>query len=192
MIWAYPNLSSSDGENNEILIYNYHLNRWSYAEQDCTAISQLFTSGYTLEQLDNISNSIDALPASLDDGVYMGGTFFFAGAKDKKVQSFTGDSLAATIETGEFSVAAGKRSLINNVLPYVATKSEQEPTISASIGSRSRQNDQPTFSSSSTITTEGYCPTRASGAFHRVRLSVTGDFDVAQGVDVDIQQVGFR
>lgn len=192
VIWAYPNLSSSDGENNEILIYNYHLNRWSYAEQDCTAIAQLFTSGYTLEQLDNISSSIDALPASLDDGVYMGGTFFFAGAKDKKVQSFTGDSLAATIETGEFSVAAGQRSLINNVLPYVATKSEQTPTISASIGSRSRQNDQPTFSTASTINTDGYCPARSLGAFHRVRLSLTGDFDVAQGVDVDVQQIGFR
>tara|TARA_R100001594_G_scaffold72503_1_gene107111 strand:+ start:331 stop:1806 length:1476 start_codon:yes stop_codon:yes gene_type:complete len=192
VIWAYPSLSASGGENNEILVYNYHLNKWSYAEQDCTAIAQLFTAGYTLEQLDNISSNIETLPASLDDGVYMGGTFFFAGAKDKKVQSFTGDTLAATVETGEFTPAAGRRTLVNNILPYVSTKAEQTPTISATIGSRSRQHDSETFGSASTVNADGYCPVRASGAYHRVRLSTTGDYDVLQGVDVDMQQVGLR
>jgi hypothetical protein len=192
VIWAYPSLNSGNGENDEIIVYNYHLNRWSYAEQATTAIAQLFTAGYTLEQLDNISSSIDSLPASLDDGIYQGGTFFFAGAKDKKVQSFTGDCLDATIETGEFSVSAGRHSMVNNVLPYVSVKAGQSPTVSASIGSRSRQIDTTTFTSASSINSDGYCPVRSSGAFHRVRLSLTGDYDVAQGVDVDAQNMGLR
>jgi hypothetical protein len=192
VIWAYPSLNSSDGENDEIIVYNYHLNRWSYAEQATTAVAQLFTAGYTLEELDNISSSIETLPASLDDGVYQGGTFFFAGAKDKKVQSFTGDCLNATIETGEFNISAGRHSLINNVLPYVSAKVGQSPTVSASVGSRDRQIDTATFTSSSALGTDGYCPVRSAGAFHRVRLSLTGDFDVAQGVDVDAQQLGLR
>lgn len=192
VIWAYPSLNSGDGENDEILIYNYHLNRWSYAEQATTAIGQLFTAGYTLEQLDNITTNIDTLPASLDDTIYQGGTFFFAGAKDKKVQGFTGDCLNATVETGEFSPAPGRRALVNNVLPYTSSKSGQSPTITAAIGSRSRQIDQPTYGSASSINADGYCPVRSSGAYHRVRVSTSGDYDLLQGVDVDLQQSGLR
>ena len=192
VIWAFPSTASATGENDEILVYNYNLNRWSYAEVDCTALSQLFTAGYTLEQLDNINSSIDALPASLDDALYKGGSFFFAGAKDKKVHSFTGDCLDATIETGEFQVSPGKRSLINNVIPYLTNKSGQSPTVSVAVGSRSRQIDQPTFTSASAINTDGYCPVRSHGGFHRVRMSVTGDWEVAQGVDVDAKQIGMR
>ena len=192
VIWAYPNTSSASGENNEILVYNYNLNRWSYIETDCTALAQLFTSGYTLEQLDNISSSVDALPASMDSAIYKGGSFFFAGAKDKKVHSFTGDCLDATIETGEFSVAPGRRALVNNVIPYMTSKSGQSPTVSIAVGARQRQIDVPTFTSASSINADGYCPVRSLGAFHRVRMSITGEWQIAQGIDVDAKQVGLR
>ena len=193
VIWAYPSVSSGDGENDEIIIYNYHLNRWSHAEQATTAIAQLFTAGYTLEELDNISNNIDTLPASLDDGLYQGGTFFFAGAEDKKVSSFAGSALAATIETGEFSVSPGKHSLVNNVLPYVSAGAGQSPSITAAVGSRSLQTAVPTFTDASAINAAGYCPVRSNGAYHRIRVAIADDaFDTAQGVDVDVQQIGLR
>lgn len=192
VIWSYPNTSSVDGENNEILIYNYTLDRWSYSTEFSTAIAQLFTAGYTLETLDNLSSSIDALPASLDDSLYKGGTFFFAGAKDKKVQSFTGSCLNATIETGEFETAAGRRSLVSTVIPHVTARSGQSQNISVSVGSRQRQIDEPTFSGLSSLNSDGYCPTRSLGAFHRVRLSLTGDWTMAMGIDVDAKTQGFR
>ena len=189
VIWAYPSTNSASGENDEIMIYNYNLNRWSYVESACTALSQLFTAGYTLEQLDNISSSIDALPASLDSALYRGGSFFFAGARDAKVQSFTGDCLPATIETGEFAVSPGKRALISTVIPYLTGSS---PTVTVAIGSRQRQIDDATFTSATSLNADGYCPTRSSGAFHRIRMNITGDFDVAQGVDVDAKMMGMR
>jgi hypothetical protein len=189
VIWAYPSTNSASGENDEILIYNYNLNRWSYVESACTALSQLFTAGYTLEQLDNISSSIDALPASLDSALYKGGSFFFAGARDAKVQSFTGDCLPATIETGEFSVAPGKRALIGSVIPYLTGSS---PTVTVAIGSRQRQVDSTVFGAASSLNADGYCPTRSSGAYHRVRMNITGEWSVAQGVDVDAKMMGMR
>ena len=192
VIWAYPNTDSEDGSNNEILIYNYNLNRWSYVEQSTTALAPLFTAGYTLENLDNVNSSIDSIPASLDDPMWKGGSFFFAGAKDKKVQSFTGDRLEATLETGEFDVSPGKRSLVNNIIPYVTSASGTAPTISAAIGSRLRQNDDVSFGTTSSQNADGYCPVRSSGTYHRVRLSLSGDWEQAQGVDVDIQQMGMR
>ena len=192
VIWSYPTASSTDGENNEILIYNYALDRWSYSEEFATAIAQLFTAGYTLEQLDNVSSSIETIPASLDDGIWKGGTFFFAGAKDKKVQAFTGDCLDATIDTAEFQIAPGRRSVVSTVIPYVTALSGQQQTVSVSIGSRQRQIDQPSFSTASSLNSDGYCPTRSSGLFHRVRLNMTGNWQLASGVDVDSKQQGFR
>lgn len=192
VIWAYPSTDSADGENDEIIIFNYNLNRWSYAVAPCTALSQLFTAGYTLEGLDNISSSIDALTTSLDSSLYESASFFFGAAKDKKIQSFTGDCLDATIETGEFSVSPGRRSLVNNILPYTTSKTGQSPTVSVAVGSRQRQIDEPTFTSDASINADGYCPVRSLGAFHRVRMSITGEWQIAQGIDVDAKQVGLR
>lgn len=189
VIWAYPSTDSASGENDEILIYNYNLNRWSYVQAGCDALAQLFTAGYSLDQLDNISASIDTLPASLDSAVYKGGSFFFAGAKDAKVQSFTGDCLPATIETGEFAVSPGKRALISTVIPYLTGSS---PTVTVSVGSRQRQIDDATFTAAAGLNADGYCPTRSLGAFHRVRMNITGEWAVAQGVDVDAKMMGMR
>ena len=179
-------------------VNNYFFKRLKTANREnmravvgCDALAPLFTAGYTLEQLDNISSSIDALPASLDDGVFMGGTFFFAAAKDKKVQSFTGTCLSATIDTGEFQVTAGRRSLVNTVIPYV-TGGSVAPTISASIGSRALQHEDVTFGSASTVNSEGFCPVRAEGRFHRVRVNIVNDWTQAQGIDVDAQATGLR
>ena len=192
VIWSYPNIDSTDGENNEILIYNYSLDRWSYSTEFATSIMELFTAGYTLEELANISSSVETLPASLDDPIYQGGLYFFAGAKDKKIQSFSGNCLDARIETAEFQIAPGRRSLVNTVIPYVSADSGFFPTVQASIGSRNRQLDVPTFTSGSSITDDGYCPVRSMGTHHRVRLDLTGEWSQAQGVDIDAKQVGLR
>jgi hypothetical protein len=192
VVWAYPSVDSADGSNDELVIYNYRLNRWSRAVVDCDDLAPLNSAGYTLEELDGINSSIDAHTTSFDDAIYKGGTFFFAGAKDKKIQSFTGAVLDATIETNEFATSAGQRSVINAVLPYITHPASESPTISVSVGSRLRQIDAPVFSTATTQTTDGYCPQRSHGQFHRVRMSVSGTFDIAQGVDVATMQLGFR
>ena len=188
VVWAYPSTPSSGVKNDELLIYNYNLNRWSRAVVSCDALAQLFTVGYTLEELDNLSASLDDLPASLDSQLYNGGSFFFAAAADKKIQSFTGDRLPAVIDTGEFQL--GKtRSLINTIVPYV---SGQMPTITAQIGSRALPYDAVGFSTASSVTSEGVIPVRSEGRYHRVRLNISGIWDQAQGVDVDARPTGMR
>jgi len=188
VVWAFPSVDSADGSNDELLIYNYVLNRWSRAVVNCDVLAPLYTTGYTLEALDTISTSIDALPASLDSSVYMGGRYFFAAAKDKKVQSFSGDRLAAVIDTGEFQVGKN-RSLVNTVVPYV---DGQSPTITAQVGSRALPSGDVTFSTAASVTSEGFVPVRSEGRYHRVRLNISGIWDQAQGVDVDARATGLR
>ncbi len=188
VVWAYPSTHSSGVRNDELLIFNYNLNRWSRAVVSCDALAQLFTVGYTLEELDNISTSIDDLPASLDSQLYNGGSFFFAAANNKMIKSFTGDRLPAVIDTGEFQIN-NRRSLVNTIVPYV---SGQMPEITGQVGSRALPYDDVTYSTAASITSEGFVPVRAEGRYHRIRLNITGIWDQAQGVDVDARPTGMR
>ena len=188
VVWAYPSFNSGGTKNDELLIYNYNLNRWSRAVVSCDALAQLFTVGYTLEELDNVNSSLDALPASLDSPLFLGDSFFFAAAADKKIQSFTGDRLPAVIDTGEFQIGKN-RSLVNTVVPYV---SGETPTVTAQVGSRALPYDDVTFSTEASTTSEGFIPVRSEGRYHRVRLNITGVWDQAQGLDVDARATGMR
>jgi len=192
VVWSYPSRESINGTPDKLLIYSYTLNRWSTAEVVADSISPLYNSGYTLENLDNISSSIDSLPASLDSVFYRGGEFFFAASKDKKVQAFTGDTLSATIETAEFEAKAGFNSVIRNIIPYVTVLQNQSAEVTAQIASRSKQIDQSSFGGASSLNADNYIPVRSGGRYHKVRLNISGGWKKAQGIDVDVSTIGRR
>ena len=64
IIWSYPTTSSTP---NKILVYNYLLERWSSIELEHDSVASFFSPSYTLENVDNVNSSIDALETSLDD-----------------------------------------------------------------------------------------------------------------------------
>ena len=107
-VWAYPSVDSANGDCDKLLIYNYALNRWSTAEQTTNLIAPFFSGGYTLDNLDNISATLDGLTTVLDSQLFRGGEYFFGAAIDTKLATFTGDPLAATLETGEVGIATGQ------------------------------------------------------------------------------------
>lgn len=192
VIWSYPSVDSGDGTPDEIIMYNYATGRWSTANIGLDAIAPLFTAGFTIDSLDNLNSSLDSLPSSLDSSAYKGGEFFFAGAKDKKIQTFTGENLDAVIETGEFELQAGRHSIINNVIPYVESSGGADLTVSVQVASRATHTEAPVFGAASTLNSDNFCPVRSSGRYHRVRLNLSGSWSYAQGVDVDGQVRGRR
>jgi hypothetical protein len=191
-VWSYPSVDSGDGTPDELIIYNYAIDSWSTASIGLDAMAPLFTAGYTLEGLATISTSLDALPSSLDSAVYKGGEFFFAGAKDKKIQTFTGDNLNAIVETGEFDMQAGRSSLINGIIPYIENDSGSTLTVTAQVASRNSGNAEVAFGTASSLNADNFCPVRSSGRFHRVRINLSGSWTNVQGIDVDGQVRGRR
>lgn len=192
VVWSYASVDSGDGTPDELIIYNYATDSWSTATIGLDAMAPLFTAGYTLEGLATITSNLDNLPSSLDSAVYKGGEFFFAGSKDKKIQTFTGDNLDAIVETGEFDLQAGRSSLVNNVIPYVENSSGVPLNVTTQVASRDSQNAQVNFGAASTLNSDNFCPVRSSGRFHRVRLNLSGSWTNVQGVDVDGQIRGRR
>ena len=60
------------------------------------------------------------------------------------------------------------------------------------IGARDRQDDDVSFDTGSALTNEGFCQHRVQGRFHRARMTITGDWTFAQGIDVDGKALGRR
>ena len=186
-IWSYVSNDALSTTPNRLLIYNYALNRWSIANVDADLIAPFFTAGYTLEALDNINTSIDALPASLDSALYKGGQFLFGGALGAKIYAFTGDPIDATVETAESSLVKGKHTIVTRVYPY-----HEGGDVTIEVGTRNLHSQAVTFSSAVAPNTNGFSPFREQGRYHRVRFNISGLWDLAQGIDVDAREIGRR
>jgi hypothetical protein len=73
VVWAFPSTGTVDGTPDSIIGYRWDIDRWFLISATVDYIHQATTQGYTLEGLDAVSSSIDALPASLDYALGVGG-----------------------------------------------------------------------------------------------------------------------
>ena len=140
----------------------------------------------TLEELDNISTSIDALPTSLDSVLWLGGRYFLGGTRGNYVMTYTGAPATARIETGD--IDAGARSLVTLARPHV-----DRGSANVSVSSRTRLDETVSYSSAVAADDENRVSLRSNGRYHRFRVTPTGDnWKNAIAIDVDIIGQGGR
>ena len=188
-IWSYPSTAATTGIQDRLLIYNYSVNRWSIVELGAEMIFLQFSEAYTVDTLDNVSNSLDDLNVSFDSRYWLGGVVNFAGFDgDHKLIQFDGDTLAATIETGEIEPSPGRRSTVTMVRPIV------DGTSTARVTSRARAADSGTSTSYASLQTNGDIPVRSSGRYHKVGVAIAAaaSWNDAQGVDLIAVSAGNR
>lgn len=186
-MWSYTSTQSPTGQPDKIIIYNYVLNKWSLAEVEADYLAPMFSSGYTVDDLDNLSSTVDGLSIQLDSRFFKGGQYFFGGAYGSKIYAFTGAPLTATIETGEAPISMGKHSIVTRVYPYY-----EDGDVSVSIGTRDTQAAAVSFSSSSAPNSAGFSPFRSQGRYHRARLSLSNGWSKVIGIDVETREIGRR
>lgn len=182
VVWAFPGSNSVAGQPNFLLIYNWKDDRAAYVEIDTEILVSALTQAYTLEDLDNINNDLDALTPSLDDPQWQGGSLNFAAYnEDHKLCYFTGDALEAIIDTGEFQAFSGKRAYCDFVRPLV-----DGGTVTVAVGERNLQTDTVSFGSDISATSiDGICPVDSAARYHRFRTTIAaaGSWTHAQGVE---------
>lgn len=189
VMWAYPGVGHVGGNPNKILIYNWVTNRWSLVEQTIEYFFRNYSSGFTLEQLDQFG-TMDTLPYSLDSRSWQGGTILLSGFDSShKFGDFDGDILTATLETGEFDGGNGQRAFISGIRPIVDGGA---PTVS--IGSRAQLGATINYSTATAVGVDGICPQRVSARYNRARVSIpaTTAWTHAQGVEPIVQPDGDR
>ena len=190
VMWTFPGTGSTGGNPNKVYIFNWVDAKWSQADIVAFFLVRLATQGYTLEELDQFSTSMETLTPSLDSRQWSGGEARMAAfGSDNKLYFFTGGNLQAVIETGEIQPIPGKRSRISTIRPLVDTAN-----VAISIASRVRDADAATYGSSVTINTDGEAFTQSEGRYHRARLSLSSStsWTHALGVEIGFVPEGIR
>lgn len=186
IVWSYPS-NSSVGESDKLIMYNYVTQRWSTADVDTYIVGQAQTPGYTLEQLDNISSSIDDLELSLDSPFWAGSRMYLSAFNtDNKLATFSGTPGTANILSSQIELE-GRRSSLRNVRPIVSGG-----TTTVQTSSIDKQGNTETLKPAISLTSSGDAPMRCTGRYHKVQLNITGDFDDCLGFDAELVNEGKR
>jgi len=181
VVWNYSNVDGG----RSILVYNFKLNKWSRVETDTTVVGQASTVGTTLEGLAAIYGDLETIPASLDDRLWVGGKFLFAGARDNKIIVFTGSNFNSEIITAD--IETGYNSVVSLVRPQI-----DNGTANVAVASRRELNDNIQFGTAVSTTQEGRANFRSSGRFHRFKVIPTGNWTNAISIDVETKNQGNR
>lgn len=189
---AFPSTSSADGTPDTILAYNWTIGRWSRISQSLDFLAPMRTNlGYTLDSLDTLYPNLDTMPYSLDSALFMGSPLGkVAGfGTDKKVGFFEGANMAATIDTEEYQLSEGRRSLVRWTKPMI-----DGGTLTVGLGTRNLPNEAVAFGSDIAVNGSGMAPQRCDARYHRARVKVAaaGTWTHAQGVDLEFTSSGWR
>lgn len=182
VIWNYKTVNG----NRSVLIYNFKTQKWTYGDAGTDFLAEASTSSVTLEQLDGLSTSIDAIETSLDSQLFTGGKYFLGGTLASRVMTYTGANQTAVISTGDLDV--GANSVVTLARPIVDNGSAN-----VAIASRTLLNQGVNFNTAMAASSENRVPLRSAGRYHRLKVIPTGaNWDNAISVDVDITPQGVR
>jgi hypothetical protein len=182
VIWNYVDTSG----NRKLIIYNFATKKWTYADAGTDYLSEASTASVTLEQLDSISASIDALTTSLDSRLYLGGKYFLGGTLGAKVYTYTGTNLTGRIATGDIDL--GGPSVVTLARPLVDNGSA-----TVAIASRTLLSQDVNFGTAVAADSDNRVSLRSAGRYHRIQVTPTGaDWKNAVAVDVDVTGQGVR
>ena len=183
VVWAYASTSSATVD--KLLIYNYEIGKWASGTTDASRVATSSTPAFTLEGLDIFGN-LEQIQSTFDSRVWLGGKLQFAGVKNAKIITFSGQNNTAFIETGDIEVP-GTTSAITMAKPIVDNGSGNVALVS-----RRLLNQQVVFGSQSVADAENRVSIRGVGRYHRLQLTPTGLWKTAVGMDIDLNGLGTR
>lgn len=168
--WAYPTSSATSGRPNKVLIFHRPSGRWTSADQELWAIGR--------------GESGNRPSSGATQDLYSFDRFFI-------LSQFNASAGSATFTTAEMEHNRGGYSLVQGVKPLVQGTA---PAVTVAIGTRNDQNPANlTYTAARTATAStGFADFRSSARYHRARITVTGEFESATGIEWQAAPQGAR
>jgi len=186
--WSYRSASDSTTGFNKIICYDYALERWSIISTAGEYLATMAAPGTTLENLDSINSSIDALTFSLDD--VSTGALSRLGAVNTahKLGFYSGSNVEATLVTASRG-GDGRRIRVRSLRPITDATS-----VFASVSKRETQHAAEVYSTESAMTSYGVCPQNVSTRFARgkARIPAGTSWTFASGLEPEVSIEGRR
>lgn len=188
ILWAYKSVQGAEGLLDRIIVYDYVLDRWAgFVNISGEFISTAAIPGVTLENLDSISSSIDALSTSLDDfPTGFAKTLAMAGSTHV-IGLLSGPNLEATLQTAE--IVGPGRVYIRGHRPITDCTS-----VMGSVLTRQRSADAASFGTESSVNEVGFCPHHADTRLLQIknRFPAASTWSYSVGVEPDMVSTGQR
>jgi hypothetical protein len=187
VFWAYKSTSGATGLYDKIIGYDYALERAFPISMTGEYLLGMSQPGITLENLDSLSSSIDALGASLDSYAVATQPLISQFSSAHKLGFFTGSNLEATLETAEQGTA-GDRIFVNGFRPVT-----DAATFYGSASYRETQQATATQGTEVLINSRtGRCDMRRSTRYSRLkgRIPAGTTWTYAAGVEPDVMPEG--
>lgn len=180
------------GSFNEMLVYDWGVQQWSLVQIAASHIVPFYTAGYTLEGLDAVAKSLEALPFPLDAKAWQGGAPLLGAFRNDRLGSFTAANMEAVLVSQEIAAANGQMQRCRRLQPLVDTDQ-----FTCSIGQRSRRNaHEPvrwTPEASPSFHT-GMLHKRVRGRYLRFRIRIPAGevWTHLSGFEVELSEAGQR
>jgi hypothetical protein len=185
--WAYKSQAGTTGLFDKLLVWDYALGRGAVIITSGEYIASLSKPGLTLEGLDSISTSLDALTFSLDAVATSVLTQLSAVTSAHKLGFFSGAALEATLDTSE--QAGGRRMRVKGFRPVTDAAG-----CFGSVGARENLQSAVAYSTEQVVNGKGLCPANVSTRLARGRLRIPAGtaWTFATGVEPVTAQEGKR
>lgn len=164
--WAYKSVSGASGAFDKIIGYDWAFDKFFVISFSGEYIFSLAQPGITLESLDSISSSIDALTGSLDDISTAAFPKIAAFDTSHKVGFFSGSNLEATMVTAKRS-GNGRRMRIKGFTPIT-----DAATVFGSVSRQDTEQQTATFSSEVAMNAKGIVPHNVSTRYARGKIRI--------------------
>jgi hypothetical protein len=187
--WAYKSQAGTTGRFDTLVVYDYALDRAATVAVSGEYLASLARPGLTLENLDSISPSLDALTFSLDDVSTAALSKLSGVGSTHMLGFFTGESLEATLDTSEQALDGARRARIRGFRPVT-----DAATCAGAIGARENLQSDVVYSTEQAVNSKGLCPANVSTRLARGRLRIPAgtSWSFASGVEPDVAQEGKR
>lgn len=187
---AYPG-ADNNGMCNRIIAFNWVSGRWSVIEPG--SVEMLVNASTEFTDIDSATAA--TMYGNIDSGAFANvsiDSIIFADDflkkpqlsafnSDHKLAYFNNTPMPATIETAEAQIFPGQRSLVTNIRTMIEGASD----VSVEIGTRDTTSSTVSYSDPSTVNEYGEANLFASGRYHRARVTITGGFTHAYGIEPD-------
>lgn len=189
VMWAYKSAQGATGLFDRLMVYDWAIDRWAgYVNVSGEYIATAAIPGVTLEGLDSISSSIDALTTPLDDYATGFANHVALANSSHVIGLLSGANMEATLETPEIA-NSDRRIFIRGSRPITDCS-----TVQSSVLSKARPSDAFASGTETQMTAQGYAPhrvdTRVAKFKHRFPASATWTYAI--GVEPDMVQTGER
>lgn len=169
--------------------YDKNLIYWSYPTSSATSAAPMCTSAIIYSVDENKWSHASVNSYGWANSPIISDRFLnFEGAATLKAMSDSGTPPTATLVSGEFEAKTGGFTRLDGVKPLVDATVN---AVTVALGTRNHLGDSATFGTATTANSRtGFADFRSEARYHRVKLTISGTFNAAQGIEVRAAPTG--